>query len=58
MKINKLKKSSPPKKAEDSDSFKLSKKVVKDSPKVNVKSKKFWQERFEDEGEDLEKFIR
>lgn len=31
---------------------------AKEDGKINLKSKRFWQERYEDEGEDLERFIR
>jgi|APTNR8051073442_1049403.scaffolds.fasta_scaffold167760_1 hypothetical protein len=60
VKNNKSKNQVTPFEKEDFGKIKPKKKVakLKDDGKVNLKSKKFWQERYEDEGEDLERFIR
>jgi hypothetical protein len=60
LKNNKTKKSVSDTESEEFGKFKPKKKPVKlkDDGKVNIKSKKFWQERYDDEGEDLEKYIR
>ncbi|MBK6364291.1 MAG: hypothetical protein IPN49_16085 [Saprospiraceae bacterium] len=60
VKNNKIKKPNSDAESEEFGKFKPKKKPVKlkDEGKVNVKSKKFWQERYDDEGEDLEKYIR
>jgi hypothetical protein len=42
---------------EEKDSKKGKKKLAPNTSKVNVKSTKFWNDRYETEGEDLEKFI-
>lgn len=59
-KNNRLKNKSFEPEADDLHKLKIKKKPLKakDDSKVNVKSKRFWQERYEDEGEDLEKYIR
>ncbi|MFZ1704152.1 MAG: hypothetical protein WAT79_07385 [Saprospiraceae bacterium] len=45
---------------EEFGKFKAKKKPakLKEDSKIDLKSKKFWQERFDDEGEDLERFIK
>lgn len=60
LKNNKIKKVSSDLDSEEFGKFKPKKKLVKPKgdEKIDLKSKKFWQERYEDEGEDLEKFIR
>jgi len=57
MKNNKTKKPS----SSNYDEFEMikpKKKLQKESEKINLKSKKIWKERYEDEGDDLERFIR
>lgn len=43
---------------EEIDSVKPKKKVQPNDQKVNVKSNKFWEEIYDDEGEDFEKLLR
>jgi hypothetical protein len=57
MKNNKTKKPSSSS-YDDFEMTKPKKKLQKEPEKINLKSKKFWKERYEDEGEDLERFIR
>ncbi len=57
MKNNKIKKPSSSG-YDDFEILKPKKKLQKETEKINLKSKKFWKERYEDEGEDLERFIR
>ena len=60
LKYNKTKSQSKENEVEDFGKNKNKKKSLKPftEPKLNLKSKKFWQERFDDEGDDLERFIR
>jgi hypothetical protein len=41
----------------DTDKVKVKRKMSPNTQKVNVKSTKFWSERYDDEGEELEKYI-
>jgi hypothetical protein len=41
----------------DNDKIKNKRKMSPSTQKVNVKSTKFWSERYDDEGDDLEKYI-
>jgi hypothetical protein len=58
MKNNKAKKTSPALKSEEMEVIKPKKKVIKEEGKVNVRSLKFWEEIYEDEGDELERFLR
>ena len=57
MKNNKHKKKTVPQNDKE-ESLKSKKKVPNNIVKVNVKSKKFWEEIYDNEGDDIEKFIR
>ena len=43
---------------EEIDSVKPKKKVQPNDQKVNIKSNKFWEDIYDDEGEELEKLLR
>lgn len=43
---------------EEAEKIKPKKKMAAPDNKVNLKSKKFWNDVFDDEGEDIEKYIR
>lgn len=60
LKYNKTKSQPQQNEVEDFGKNKVKKKSLKplQDSKLNLKSKKFWQERFDDEGDDLERFIR
>jgi len=58
MKTNKPKKVVKNPFGSDAEVVKLKKKMISNEAKVDLKSKKFWKELYEDEGEDLEKYIR
>lgn len=60
LKHNKTKSLSKTNEVEDFGKNKARKKTLRpvNDSKINLKSKKFWQERFDDEGDDLERFIR
>lgn len=56
MKNNKPKKASKTNLFEEHENNK--KKLTHNSEKINLKSHKFWSEIYDEEGEDIEKFIR
>ena len=58
MKNNNQKKIVKSKYQDDTESFKAKKKALNNESKINVKSKKFWEEIYDTEGEVIEKFIR
>ncbi len=58
MKTNKPKKIVKNPFGSDAEVVKPKKKMILNEAKVDLKSKKFWQELYEDEGEELAKFIR
>ncbi|MFZ1749837.1 MAG: hypothetical protein WAU01_06580 [Saprospiraceae bacterium] len=59
MKNNKLKKENKDFRQEEKElTLKAKKKPEKLDHKVNIKSNKFWKEVMDDEGDDIEKFIR
>jgi hypothetical protein len=60
LKNNRMKTPSVQMEMDEFGKFKPKKKPLKlkEESKINLRSKKFWQERYEDEGEDLERFIR
>lgn len=58
MKNNKPKKIFKEAYQEDSETLKAKKKALNNGTKINIKSKKFWEEIYDNEGEDIEKFIR
>ena len=58
MKTNKPKKVVKNPFASDAEIIKPKKKLTSLEAKVDLKSKKFWKELYEDEGEELEKYLR
>jgi hypothetical protein len=58
MKNNNQKKIVKSKYQDDTESLKAKKKALNNESKINVKSKKFWEEIYDTEGEVIEKFIR
>lgn len=58
MKNNKQKINVKSKAQEEFELNKPKKKMVPNDSKVNVRSNKFWDELYDDEGEDIEKYIR
>ncbi len=58
MKNNKQKSSVKIKPLEEFDANKPRKKMVPNDSKVNVKSNKFWNELYDDEGDDIQKYLR
>jgi hypothetical protein len=58
MKNNKAKKTSPGLKSDEMEVIKPKKKVIKEEGKLNVRSLKFWEDIYEDEGDELERFLR
>ncbi|HMT51805.1 MAG: hypothetical protein IPG48_15250 [Saprospiraceae bacterium] len=58
MKNNKSKKTPKGTTGEDSELIKPKKKLPVTDSKINVKSKKFWEEIYDNEGDEIEKFIR
>jgi hypothetical protein len=58
MKTNKPKKEVKNIFSEERESVKPKKKLSGGDQKVNLKSHKFWDELYEDEGEDIQKFLR
>lgn len=58
MKNNKQKKVFKISHQEESEKLKAKKKAMNTDSKVNVKSKKFWEEIYDNEGDEIEKFIR
>lgn len=58
MKNNKQKKVFKAPHQDDSEVLKTKKKPLNNESKINVKSKKFWEEIYDNEGDDIEKFIR
>ncbi|MBK8626462.1 MAG: hypothetical protein IPN86_13120 [Saprospiraceae bacterium] len=58
MKNNKQKKVTKVAYQDDNETLKAKKKARNDGSKINVKSKKFWEEIYDNEGEEIEKFIR
>jgi hypothetical protein len=58
MKNNKQKTNVKSKAQEEFELNKPKKKMVPNDSKVNVRSNKFWDELYDDEGEDIEKYIR
>jgi len=58
MKNNKSKKPSVKPKVDEFEAVKPKKKIGKEDTKINVRSKKFWEKLYDDEGEELEKFIK
>ncbi len=57
MKNNKQKKIDPRKNRDEAELNKPKKKLPSNDIKVNVRSKKFWEELYNNEGEELEKYI-
>ncbi|MBK9736800.1 MAG: hypothetical protein IPO92_18305 [Saprospiraceae bacterium] len=58
MKTNKQNKNIKNPKPDDQETIKPKKKLAINDSKVNIKSKKFWEELYDDEGEELEKYLR
>lgn len=58
MKNNKSKKATKGGNENEIENLKPKKKLTPSESKVNVKSKKFWEEIYDNEGDDIEKFIR
>ena len=58
MKNNKSKKTPKGNTGEETELFKPKKKLPATDSKINVKSKKFWEEIYDNEGDEIEKFIR
>lgn len=58
MKTNKQKKVVKNPFGQDVELIKQKKKLLANETKINLKSKKFWNKLYEDEGEELEKYIR
>jgi hypothetical protein len=58
MKTNKPKKVVKNPFAADAETIKPKKKMTSYESKVDLKSKKFWEELYDDEGEELEKYLR
>lgn len=58
MKNNKQKNVVKNQRLEDDEYVKPKKKIQTTENKVNPKSKKFWKEIYDDEGEDVEKYVR
>jgi len=58
MKTNKPKKEVKYFFSEEGESVKPKKKLSVADQKVNLKSNKFWDELYEDEGEEIKKFLR
>ena len=58
MKNNKSKKTPKGTTGEDSELIKPKKKLPVTDSKINVISKKFWEEIYDNEGDEIEKFIR
>ena len=58
MKNNKSKKATKGGNENEIEKLKPKKKLTPSECKVNVKSKKFWEEIYDNEGDDIEKFIR
>jgi len=58
MNTNKQKSTTKGGQSEDFDLSKRKKKSNLTPSKVNVKSKKFWEKVVDDEGDDIEKYIR
>jgi hypothetical protein len=58
MKNNKQKSSVKSKPLEEFEANKPKKKMVPNDSKVNVKSNKFWDELYDDEGDEIQKYLR
>lgn len=58
MKNNKQKKLGKVQHQDEVEYFKPKKKAPAVDTKVNIKSKKFWEEIYDTEGDEIEKFIR
>lgn len=58
MKTNKPKKEVKNIFSEERESVKPKKKLSGGDQKINLKSHKFWDEVYEDEGEEIQKFLR
>lgn len=58
MKNNKPTKSLQSRSEESADFKKPKKKLASEKTKLNIKSKKFWKEILDTEGEEIERFIR
>lgn len=56
MKNNKQKKIDPRKNRDEVELNKPKKKMPSTNTKINVRSKKFWEELYDNEGEELEKY--
>ncbi len=58
MKNNKQKKNTAKQYNDEAELLKPKKKILGNDTKVNLKSKKFWEEIYDDEGDELERFLR
>ncbi|MBK8348635.1 MAG: hypothetical protein IPL08_13865 [Saprospiraceae bacterium] len=58
MKNNKQKKSGKTHPQDETEFVKPKKKLPTTDGKINVKSKKFWEELYDNEGDEIEKFMR
>lgn len=58
MKNNKIKKTSAGMKIDEMEVIKPKKKAIKEEVKPNLRSHKFWEEVYDDEGEEIERFLR
>jgi hypothetical protein len=58
MKTNKPKKEVKNIFKEEAENAKPKKKMVGVDQKINLKSNKFWEEIYEDEGDEIQKFLR
>jgi hypothetical protein len=56
MKNNKQKKIEPRKNRDEVELVKPKKKLLPNDSKIKVRSKKFWEELYDNEGEELEKY--
>ncbi|MBK9149973.1 MAG: hypothetical protein IPM26_02900 [Saprospiraceae bacterium] len=58
MKNNKVKKTSGGSRSDEMEVIKPKKKGFKEESKLNVRSHKFWEDVYDDEGEEIEKYLR